>query len=103
VNDHGHTRPPDQELSLRLYVAGDSPRSVEARANLTSACRQHLGRLPVIEIVDLLEDPIRALADGILVTPLLIRLAPKPVVRIVGDLSDELVLLFALGVDRANR
>ena len=103
VTDAGIRSRPHRALSLRLYVAGESQTSVVAIANLTTACREHLEEMPAIEIVDILADPIRAFADGVFVTPLLVRLSPTPVVRIVGDLSERSALRIALGPDVAER
>ncbi len=84
-------------LRLRLYIAGDAPNSVMAVANLTSLCAEHFPSSVNIEVVDLLEHPGRALADGIVVTPTLLRLSPLPVQRVVGSLRDTQRVLLALG------
>jgi circadian clock protein KaiB len=81
---------------LRLYVVGDSPKCLRAIENLRCACRQHLDRPHEIEIVDLLENPRRAADDQVLAVPTLVRRAPKPVRKIVGDLSDTDRLLAGL-------
>lgn len=79
----------DRKVSLRLYVAGDAPHSAAARANI----RLLLADVPpdrvALEVIDVFEAPDRAREDGLLVTPMLIRLSPKPVRRIVGDLSER--------------
>jgi circadian clock protein KaiB len=72
---------------FRLYVAGDAPNSAQAIANLGVLCRKHLPGRHRVEIVDVFLEPERALADGIFMTPTLVRLAPGPVRRIVGTLS----------------
>ncbi len=88
-------------LSLRLYVAGEAPNSVAAIRNLGilfpggEASKQPVN----IEIVDLLEEPLRGLADGVLLSPTLVRLAPLPVRRVVGNLSNHGAVLLALGVE----
>jgi circadian clock protein KaiB len=82
---------------LRLYVAGNSPNSVRAVANATAICAGHPDARYKLEIVDLLKFPKRALADGVIVTPTLVRLRPLPVQRIVGNLSDTAGVLLALG------
>jgi circadian clock protein KaiB len=88
-------RPP---FKFRLYVSGDAPYSVQARANLDALCREYLPDGYDIEIVDVLVYPQRALTDGILLTPTLIRLDPEPVRRMVGSLNDTLIVLQILGL-----
>lgn len=81
---------------LRLYIAGNSPNSVRAIANANALCEGHLRFKYRLEIVDLLKDPKRALADGVVVTPTLVRVKPLPVQRVIGNLSDEAEVLLAL-------
>ncbi|HVB31159.1 MAG TPA: circadian clock KaiB family protein [Gemmatimonadaceae bacterium] len=88
---------PAPRLRLRLYVAGNAPNSLHAIANLTALCDQHFPSAHHIEIVDLLTHPQRALADGIIVTPTLVKLSPAPVQHVVGSLSDATHVLRALG------
>jgi len=73
---------------LRLYVAGQSPKSLQALANLKSLCEEHLADRYSIEIIDLVEYPAFAREDDIIAIPTLVRRAPAPVLRVVGDLSD---------------
>lgn len=87
---------------FRLYVAGSTPNSTQAKANLGALCRAHLPGRYKIEIVDVLRHPERALAEGILLTPCLMKLAPSPVLMIVGTLSRSDALLEALGLSTAN-
>ncbi|MEO8464203.1 MAG: circadian clock KaiB family protein [Gammaproteobacteria bacterium] len=82
-----------------LYVAGDTQNSAQARVNLTALCRAHLLDRHEIETIDVFREPERAMADGIFMTPTLIKLAPAPVCRIVGSLSDSQATLRALGVE----
>lgn len=84
---------------FRLYVADNTPNSAQALANLREVCRLHLPGQHEIEVVDVLRDPDRALADGIFMTPTLIKLAPAPVQKIVGTLSQTGILLSALGLE----
>jgi len=88
-----------ERMVLRLYVAGDGPNSAAARVNL----RRLLGGCDPatysLEIVDCLRQPMRALQEGVLVTPTLLRLAPAPLRTIVGSLSDSARVLEALGLD----
>jgi circadian clock protein KaiB len=85
-------------FKFHLYVAGDTQNSALAVANLNVLCREHLLELHEIEIVDVLREPKRALADGIFMTPTLVRLLPAPVKKIVGTLSQMQVVLQALGL-----
>jgi circadian clock protein KaiB len=85
-------------FEFRLYVVGDAPNSLLAAANLDALCREHLADRHRIEIVDILLDPGRALSDGILLTPTLIKLKPEPVRKIVGTLSDTGPMLQTLGI-----
>ena len=87
----------DTRLMLRLYVAGNAPNSVRAVKNAQALCDSHFASRYELEIVDLLEHPQRALTDGVIVTPTLIRLQPLPVQKVVGTLSDAERLLVVLG------
>lgn len=84
-------------LRLRLYVAGTAPNSLRAVQNAEAICSEHFASRYEIEIVDLLQHPGRALADGIIVTPTLLKVLPSPVQRIIGDLSDRNQVLLVLG------
>ena len=84
-------------LQLRLYIAGNAPNSVRAISNLKAICDEHFPLGCGLEIVDLLVHPQRALADGIIVTPTLVRLSPLPVQRVIGTLSDTNQVFLALG------
>ena len=86
-------------FKLRLYIAGDAQNSVQAVANLGAFCRTHLQDRHEIEVVNVFQAPERALADGIFMTPALIKLTPSPVRRIVGTLSQTQPLLHALGLE----
>lgn len=87
---------------FRLYVAGDTPHSTQARVNLGALCRKHLPGCYKIQIVDVFKDPRRAMVDGIFMTPTLVKLAPIPVRTIVGTLSHAASFLEALGLDPAD-
>src|SRR2546422_7265584 len=80
----------DSEASwvLYLYVAGQSPKSLTAFANLKKICEEHLAGKYRIEIIDLLETPHLASGDQILAIPTLVRKLPEPVKKIIGDLSN---------------
>src|SRR5258708_27138673 len=83
---------------LRLYVAGGAPNSMQAIANLESICAEYLKDGHRLEVVDVLEDPRRAMAEGVLVTPSLTKLSPQPVAQVVGNLTDRKRVLPALGL-----
>lgn len=86
---------------FRLYIAGDTTNSTQAVANLTAFCQAHLPGRHEIDVVDVFREPKRALADNILMTPTLIKLAPPPLRRVVGTLSQKEPVLRALGLDGA--
>ena len=88
-------------FSLRLYVAGQTPKSVLAFTNLKQICEEHLLGRYEIEIIDLLENPQLARGDQILAVPTLVRRLPEPIKKIIGDLSNtERVLV---GLDLQER
>jgi circadian clock protein KaiB len=80
-------------------VAGDAQNSVQALANLGAFCRTYLPNRHEIEVVNVFQSPERALADGIFMTPMLIKLTPPPIRRIVGTLSQTQPILHALGLE----
>ena len=86
-------------FKFRLYVAGDAPNSARALANLSVLCRAHLAGRHEIEVVNVFREPKRALADGIFMTPTLVKLAPFPGGRIIGTLSQTQIVLQALGLE----
>ena len=90
------TETSDVSLRLRLYVAGNAPNSLRAITNARAICDEHFAAAHDLEIVDLLEHPGRGLADGIIVTPTLLKLMPLPVQRVIGNLSDRDQVLLAL-------
>ena len=85
-------------LVMRLYVAGDGPNSVAARNNLHRLLAPYDPSTLSLEIVDCLQDPMRTLREGVLVTPTLVRLQPEPIQTIIGSLSDSDRVLEALGL-----
>lgn len=87
---------------FRLYIAGGTVNSLQAVGNLNQLCREHLAGAHEIEIVDVLKDPMRALDDGVLMTPTLVKLAPFPAMKIVGTLSRIDIVREALGLDAAH-
>jgi circadian clock protein KaiB len=86
-----------QPLRLRLYVSGTAPNSVRAVANARAICAEHFAAAHELEIVDILEHPHRALTDGVIVSPTLLKLLPLPTARVIGDLSDTPRVLMTLG------
>jgi circadian clock protein KaiB len=78
-----------ERWNLRLYVAGQSPKSLKAFANLTRLCEEHLPGQYEIEIVDLVANPQLAAGDEIIAIPTLVRRLPSPMRKIIGDLSDQ--------------
>jgi circadian clock protein KaiB len=91
--------PPKKHWSLRLYVAGDSPRSRSALANLQKLCETRLKDNYDIEVIDLMKRPDLAKADQILAVPTLIRSVPEPMKRIIGDLSNADRAVVALDLE----
>ena len=90
-----------QTWQLRLYVAGQTPKSITAFANLKKICEEYLKGKYIIEVVDLLENPKLARGDQILAIPTLVRKLPEPVRKIIGDLSNTEKVL--VGLDLRER
>ena len=90
------------QLRLTLYVAGDSPRTRQAKANLDRICAEHLGGGAQCRTIDVLDAPATAEAERILTTPTLVREEPLPRRRVTGDLSDTNRVLVALGLDAGS-
>jgi circadian clock protein KaiB len=87
---------PEGHFELRLYVAGQTPRSMEAFSNLKRICEEHLKGKYTIEVIDLLENPRLAKGDQILAIPTLVRRLPEPVRKIIGTLADTEKVLVGL-------
>jgi circadian clock protein KaiB len=96
------TPPPDGKYVLRLYVVGSTPKSSRAITNLKAICETHLKGRYDLTVVDLYAQPERALADQIMVAPMLVRHSPLPVCRIIGDLSQTDRVLAALDLATAS-
>jgi circadian clock protein KaiB len=88
----------DEMWELRLYVAGVTPKSIEAFANLKKICEEHLQGKYHIEVIDLMENPRLARGDQILAVPTLVRKLPEPLKKIIGDLSDTERVLVGLNL-----
>ena len=91
-----------ERWELRLYVAGQTPKSVTAFANLNRLCEEHLPGRYKIEVIDLLQNPQLAAGDQIVAIPTLVRRLPEPLRRIVGDLSNTERALVGLQLRPAN-
>jgi circadian clock protein KaiB len=90
--------PVEEVWHLRLYVAGASPNSMKAFANLRALCEEHLAGRFEIEVVDLVASPRRARTDDIVAIPTLVRRLPAPMRKVIGDLSNTDRVLLSLQV-----
>jgi circadian clock protein KaiB len=99
----GPTRGGSDFWELRLYVAGQTPRSIAALANLRKICEEHLAGKYRVEVVDLMANPQLARGDQILAIPTLVRKLPSPIRKIIGDLSQTERVLMGIGVDAQRR
>lgn len=95
-------RPPDNFWELRLYIAGQTPNSIAAIANLKKICEDQLSGKYRIEVVDLLKKPQLAKGDQIVAIPTLVRRLPPPVKKIIGNLSRTEHALVGLDIQRAR-
>lgn len=98
--DHKQTKP--SRFELRLYVAGQTNKSLAAFANLKKICEEHLAGQYRIEVIDLLKNPQLAQGDQIVAVPTLVRTLPPPIKKIIGDLSDTLRVLVGLDIRPAR-
>ena len=89
---------PGDFWELRLYVAGQTPKSIEAFANLKKICEENLEGKCSIEVIDLLKNPQLAKGDQILAIPTLVRKLPEPIKKIIGDLSNTERVLVGLDI-----
>jgi circadian clock protein KaiB len=92
------TETPIPEWQLKLYVAGQTTKSIAALENLKRVCETHLAGRYQIEVIDLLVNPRLAAGDQILAVPTLVRKVPEPIRKIIGDLSNEERMLVGLDV-----
>jgi len=92
----------EPQYRLRLYVAGQTPRSLQALSNLKRICEEHLAGNYRVEVIDLLQKPQLAAGDQILAIPTLVRSIPAPARRIIGDLSNVERVLVGLDLLRAG-
>jgi circadian clock protein KaiB len=91
-------KPKEEKWELRLYIAGNTPKSMTALANLKKYCKEHLGDKFTLEVIDLLVQPQLAAGDQILAIPTLVRKVPVPIRKIIGDLSNEEKVLVGLNL-----
>jgi circadian clock protein KaiB len=91
-------QPTAEMWELRLYVAGQTPKSLAAFANLKRICEEYLNGQYQIEVIDLLQNPQLAREDQILAIPTLVRKLPEPLRKIIGDLSNKERVLLGLDV-----
>ncbi|HEU4342533.1 MAG TPA: circadian clock KaiB family protein [Candidatus Binatia bacterium] len=92
----------EKAWNLRLYIAGQTPKSIAALANLKKICEEHLADQYQIEVVDLVRNPQLARRDQILAIPTLVRSLPPPLKKIIGDLSNIEKVLVGLDVRERN-
>jgi circadian clock protein KaiB len=91
-----------QRLLLKLYVAGDGPNSAAARSNLRQMLASMDPTAYAVEVIDCMDDPMRALEEGVLVTPTMVRCEPQPQVTVIGSLSDAARVRDALGLPQPD-
>ena len=92
----------DQTWELRLYIAGQTPKSLLALSNITNYCQEHLEGRYTIEVIDLLQTPQLAEGDQIFAIPTLVRKLPVPIRKIIGDLSNKEKVLVGLNIRPFN-
>lgn len=92
--------PASDRMTLRLYIAGQTPRSVAALANLRKICETHLDGKVQLEVIDLVKNPQLAVDDQIVAIPTLVRRLPEPIRKIIGDLSNTPRVLVGLQVQQ---
>jgi circadian clock protein KaiB len=93
---------PGAEWKLRLYVAGQTPKSLTAFANLRRICEEHLAGRYQIEVIDLMKHPELAQTDQIIALPTLVRKLPEPIKRIVGDLSNSERVVLGMNLEKLS-
>jgi circadian clock protein KaiB len=93
-----YTKPKEEKWELRLYIAGNTAKSMTALANLRKYCEEHLPDQYTLEIIDLLVQPQLAAGDQIFAIPTLVRKMPVPIRKIIGDLSNEEKVLVGLNL-----
>ena len=91
------------QYELRLYIAGQTPKSITALKNINKYCKEHLHGKYSIEVIDLLKNPQLAEGDQIFAIPTLVRKVPEPIRRIIGDLSNEEKVLVGLNIRKLSK
>jgi circadian clock protein KaiB len=99
----GKDKKSSEVWNLTLYVAGQTPKSIEAFANLKEICETHLKDHYIIEVVDLVENPELAKNDQILAIPTLVRKLPEPIKKIIGTLANEEKVLVGLDIKSQSK
>ena len=96
ASDRSLAKPSTPRYGLRLYVAGMTPRSTRALANIKEICEQHLNGRYDLQVIDLYQQPVLAKGDQIIAVPTLIKRLPPPLRQLIGDLSDRERVLIGL-------
>ncbi len=94
--------PKQEKIELRLYIAGQTPKSILALKNITRYCKENLAGKYTIEVIDLLKNPQLAEGDQIFAIPTLVRKVPVPIRKIIGDLSNEEKVLVGLNIRKVK-
>jgi circadian clock protein KaiB len=89
TGDDPRATPAEARFHFQLYVTGHTPRSTQAVANLRALCEEHLDGRYELEVIDLYQEPARAAAGQVIASPTLIKILPKPLMRMVGNLADR--------------
>jgi circadian clock protein KaiB len=97
------TDPTEESWNLRLYVAGQTPKSIAAFANLKKICEEHLAGKYCIEVIDLLTNPQLAKGDQIIAIPTLVRKLPEPLKKMIGDLANTERVMVGLDIRPVSR
>jgi len=97
TEDHGSLDNRDQRFTLRLFITGTTPRSVQAISNIKKLCEEHLTNYD-LEVIDIYQQPERAREDQIIAVPTLIKELPKPLRKFIGDMSDTGRILIGLNL-----
>jgi circadian clock protein KaiB len=85
--------------TLRMYVTGASPNSAKAISNIKNICETHLPGMYDLEIIDIYQEPVTAIQEQVIALPMLVKSAPLPFKRLIGDMSDTKKVLRALGLE----
>jgi circadian clock protein KaiB len=93
----------EERYELRLYIAGQTPKSIAALKNINKYCKENLDGKYTIEVIDLLITPQLAEGDQIFAIPTLVRKVPEPIRKIIGDLSNEEKVLVGLNIRKLHK